>query len=120
MIRNKKFLQVVNILEYVALITATVAVLISQFLPYLQCIITGLVAYVVGFLIASFRAVLNCIEVFTASKRVVDENSALVTSSSVEVLNSKKERTHAVLSVVLWVALLVFALVVLILYPKTV
>ena len=120
--KNKKqILQVINILEYVAFIAATVMVLTSQFLPqYYLFVIIGLSCYVVGFFIAGFRAVLNCVEIFNASRLVNGEKQALVTNSKVEVLNTKKEKTQAILNAILWILLFVFALIVLILYPKVV
>ena len=69
---------------------------------------------------ASIRSIFNCVEIFKASKLVSGENEALVTTKKVEVLNSKKEKASAVLNVILWVGLLAFAVVVLILYPKSV
>ena len=120
--KNKKpILQVINILEYVTFIAATVAVLTSQFLPqYYLFVIIGLSCYVVGFFIAGFRSVLNCVEIFNASRLVNGEKQALVTNSKVEVLNTKKEKTQAILNAILWILLFAFALVVLILYPKAI
>lgn len=120
MINKKSILHFISITEYVALISATVAVLVFQFKPYLWCIITALACYVLAFFIASIRAVLNCIEIFNASKLVNQEDQALVTTSSVEVLNSKKEKRTAVATTIVWLLLLAFAIVVLILYPKTI
>lgn len=117
---KKQILHVINLVEYVSLIIATIAVLISQFVPYLACVIVGMSFYALGFLLASIRAVINCVEIFIASKRVSGENEALVTTNRVEVLNSKKEKAQAVLSALLWFLLFAFALVVLILYPKTI
>ena len=117
---KKQVLSVINIIEYIALIVATIAVLTFQFVPYLACIFVGMSCYCAGFLIASVRAVLNCIEIFWASKQAQGKGQALVTTKQIEVLNSKKERIHAVLSAIMWIALFVFALVVLILYPRTI
>ena len=117
---KKQILSVINVIEYVALIVATIAVLTSQFVPYLAFVLVGMASYCVGFLIVSIRAVLNCVEIFWASKQTNGEEQALVTTKQVEVLNSKKEKVHAVLSAIMWIALFVFALVVLILYPKVV
>ncbi len=117
---KKNILKVMSLIEYVSLILATVAVLTFQFLPYLICIMVALGCYTLGFFMASIRSVLNCVEIFFASKQVNGEEQALVTSSKVEVLNSKKERVLAVLGAIMWIALFAFALVVLILYPKTI
>lgn len=117
---KKQILHTINIVEYATLIIATIAVLISQFVPYLACVIVGMSFYALGFLLASVRAVINCIEIFNASKQVSGESEALVTTNRVEVLNSKKEKVQAVLGAILWILLFAFALVVLILYPKTI
>lgn len=117
---KKQVLKVLNIIEYALLIIATVAVLTSQFLPYLSLVLVGMSAYVVAFFLSGIRALVNCVEVFRASKYVNEENGALIVKKDIEVLNSKKEKVQAVLNSILWVSLFVFALVVLILYPKAI
>ncbi len=113
---KKSFVKIISIVEYLALIVATVAVLVSQFIPKLAIVIVGLSAYTIGFLFSSIRSVFSCVEIFSASKLVGDENSALVTTNQVEVLNSKKEKVRAVLGAIMWIAIFAFSLVVLIWY----
>lgn len=113
---KKLFVKVVGIIEYVALIVATISVLISQFVPKVWIVILGLCGYVVGFLFSATRSVFSCIEIFSASKMVSEEDSALVATNQVEVLNSKKEKIRAVVGAIVWVAVFVFALIVAIWY----
>lgn len=113
---KKSFIKVISIIEYLALIVATVAVLVSQFIPKLFIVIIGLSGYVIGFLFSSIRSVFACIEIFSASRKVDGEESALVVTNSVEVLNSKKERASSVVSAIIWLAIFAFSLVVLIWY----
>lgn len=114
--KNKLFVKIIGILEYITLIVATVAVLVSQFIPKTIIVVVGLFGYVCGFLFSSIRSVFSCVEIFSASKMVSGEDSALVTTNQVEVLNSKKEKTVAVLGAIMWIAVFAFSLVVAILY----
>lgn len=113
---KKLFIKIVGVAEYIALIIATVFVLVSQFVPQMWIVVVGMIGYVVGFLFSSIRSVFSCVEIFSASKMVAGEESALVTTNQVEVLNSKKEKVVAVLGAIMWIAVFVFALIVTIWY----
>jgi hypothetical protein len=80
--------------------------------------LTAISLYVAGFFVMSTRAIFNLVELAISIKKVNNEESSLVTSTSKEVLSSKKELRHAVVSSLIWTALFAFALVILILYPK--
>ena len=114
---KKSWVYLFNSLQYVFLVGATIAVLTFQFIPSTSCLITAICLYVAGFFVMSTRAIFNLVEVAISIKRVKHEESSLVTSTSKEVLNSKAELGHAIVSSIIWTALFAFSLVILILYP---
>ena len=114
---KKKILSAISLVEYGCLIASAIAVLIFQFLPYYECIMVALWCYVVGFGLSTIKAIVLCIEIFVASRRVKGEDEALVTSTTFEVLKSKKQKVKAVLTVLLYAAIFAFAIVVLVMYP---
>lgn len=117
---RKTWIYLFNCLQYAFLIAATVAVLTFQFVPSVYCVLTAISCYVAGFFVMSVRAIFNLIELIVSIKRVTNEKSSLVTNNSKEVLNSKAELGHAIMSSIIWTALFAFALAILILYPKVI
>lgn len=115
---KKVVLTIFNIIEYVALCVATGAVLVSQFVSPYVFVLIGLYGYCIGFFFSGVKSVLSCVEIFSASKQVNEEYSALVVTNNVEVLNSKTEKRRAVFGAIVWLCLFAFALVVLIMYPR--
>ena len=115
---RKAWVYLFNSLQYVFLVGATVAVLTFQFIPSIYCILAAISLYVAGFFVMSTRAIFNLVELAISIKRVKNEESSLVTSTSKQVLDSKAELRHAIFSSIIWTALFAFSLVVLILYPK--
>lgn len=117
MFMNKKLLiQILATTQYVFLVAATVAVLTFQFIPSIYCVLTALICYCLGFFVMSTRAVANLVEIIIASKRVKEENSSLVTEGTKEVLNSKSELSHSIISSLIWLACFGFSLAVTISY----
>lgn len=114
---RKKWVYLFNSLQYVFLVGATVAVLTFQFVSNVYCVLTAIWLYVAGFFVMSARAIFNLVEMAISIKRVKNEESSLVTSTTKEVLNSKAELRHAIFSSIIWTLLFAFSLAILIMYP---
>lgn len=117
---KKLWIYLFNCLQYVFLVSATVAVLTFQFVPSIYCVLTAICCYVAGFFVMSVRAIFNLIEVIVSIKKVKDEKSSLVTNTSKEVLSSKAELRHSIISSIIWLSLFAFSLAILIMYPKVI
>lgn len=114
---NKNTAQSVSMsLQYAFFLIATVAVLTYQFVSSIYCIMIAMIGYVVAFGIASITAIMNLIELVVASKKVSHESDSLVATGNKEVLHSKKELTHNIISTIVWSAMFIFAVVVMITY----
>lgn len=110
--QKQKIINVLAGIEVVALLAASVAVLIFRFLPYYECLTTAFIGYVIGFFATALRNLLLCIDMFK------NENSAEPLDNNKNAPADKSAKRKAVIKTVLWFVMWAFALVVLILYPS--
>lgn len=113
---NGKPLKILTIIQYAALLVATIGVLVFQFIPHEICMYLSLGLYALGFLIIMLRNVLTTIEIFIASLKEQRALRVMVETSRVQILNTIKERIWSVITSLFWVAVFGFSLSVLIMY----
>lgn len=112
---KKNIINLLYVLQYAFFLVATCAVLASQFIANANLVLVALLSYTLGFLVTLIKGLINAVEVFVASK-IVGNNSALVSNSKLEVLDSKKEKFKQVLLNILWLAMFGFSLAITIIY----
>jgi len=111
--KKQKFINILTAIEVITMIVASIAVLFFRFLPYYECLFTAFIGYAIGFFATAFRSLFECINIFRAAKQepLNEENN-----NDKKIKN--KEKTKAVVKTVLWFIMWIFAMVVLILYPR--
>ncbi len=114
----KIFNRIFSVVEYALFIAATAMVIAFQFMPYQSFVIFAISGYMSGFFMMFVHKMVETIHFFAVSRKVMAEDSALITSGKIEVVKSKKEKITTIILTILWFALFVFALLVLIFYIK--
>lgn len=111
----KKFYEVLNAIEYIAFIVATVFVLVFQFTGAPVFVTVALGIYVFGFGVICLIGILQTVEIFKAAKetnKVVAKNS----DGDNQQVNIGYEKTMKIIKTIIAGLFTIFTLIVLILY----
>lgn len=127
---KKEIIACIDWAKYVALICATICVLIFQFVSSSICITLALAFYVVGFSLMCASMIIHTVELFKASDIVKEEHANATLNKSeearleegglegqkVEVVHTKNEKVWGIIGSVFFGLFAIFTFVVLVLY----